>query len=316
MKTTDAAPPDEESISSTNNRKKGFLTDGQQQLHEGDDTESNGMLSPLQLHCRPSITRSSIASRVKVANNSTDDRGIEQNLWGVAATLFMALLIVNGVSYVIVEYGFFGGTSEYPKMEVVSSEYSSENDLGMSGKGPTSGLTDYQFQLFLAFVMYATVVLTGKVMFVLYQDTCDTITNPNISQSIKLEGLGLEYFVWRSILNGIWDEGKENMWRVAQFLFPILVGTSVGLSIEGNFLCLPILTLSMWKLGFPETLMLIYSALHDKDNSFVQRFIDMMRGVGTIVHHSSSTLFVTMILFRILLPTPDLLSVLPALLMQ
>ena len=108
--------------------------------------------------------RSSIADRVSMANNSTDDRGIEQNLWGVAATLFISLLIVNGMSYVIVEYGFFGGKTEYPKMNVVSSEYSSKNDLGMSGKGPTSGLTDYQFQLFLGFVMYATVVLTGKVI--------------------------------------------------------------------------------------------------------------------------------------------------------
>jgi len=143
--------------------------------------------------------------------------------------------------------------------------------------------------------------------------TALTLTSLHLS---KLEGLGLEYFVWRSVLNGIWDDGKEHMWRVAQFLFPILVGTAVGLSIEGNFLCLPVLTLSMWKLGFPETLMLIYSALYNNDNSFVQRLIDMIRGVGTIVHHSSSTLFVTMLLFHILLPTPEVLSVVAPLLVQ
>jgi len=97
-----------------------------------------------------------------MANESTNG-SIEQNLWGVAATLFVALLFVHGLSYVIVEYGFFGGMSDYPKMDIVSSEYSSKNDLGMSGKGPTSSLTDYQFQLFLGFVLYATVVLTGKV---------------------------------------------------------------------------------------------------------------------------------------------------------
>jgi|SaaInl74LU_5_DNA_1037368.scaffolds.fasta_scaffold04319_3 hypothetical protein len=147
-------------------------------------------------------------------------------------------------------------------------------------------------------------------------DVASTITELTLTHLSNLEGLGLEYFVWRSVLNDVWDEGKENVWRVAQFLFPILVGTSVGLSIEGNFLCLPLLALSMWKLGFPETLMLIYSALYNKDNSFVQRLIDMIRGVGTIVHHSSSTLFVTMLLFQILVPTPKLLSIIPPLLMQ
>ena len=146
--------------------------------------------------------------------------------------------------------------------------------------------------------------------------TITELTLTHLHNLSNLEGLGLEYFVWRSVLNDVWDERKENVWRVAQFLFPILVGTSVGLSIEGNFLCLPLLALSMWKLGFPETLMLIYSALYNKDNSFVQRLIDMIRGVGTIVHHSSSTLFVTMLLFQILPPTQKLLSILPPLLMQ
>jgi hypothetical protein len=60
-------------------------------------------------------------------------------------------------------------------MDVVSSEYSSseKNDLGMSGKGPAARFTEYQAQLFLGFVMYATVVLTGKV-FVCSDEKYDT----------------------------------------------------------------------------------------------------------------------------------------------
>ena len=64
-------------------------------------------------------------------------------------------------------------------------------------------------------------------------------------------GLGAEYLVWRILLRGNLDEDKEKKWRVAQLVFPILVGTSIGLATQGIFLSLPLLAASMWKLGFP-----------------------------------------------------------------
>ena len=56
--------------------------------------------------------------------------------------------------------------------------------------------------------------------------------------------------MWRMFLNGDWGGEKGNKWRVAQFLFPILAGTSVGLATQYNYACLPMLAASMWKLGF------------------------------------------------------------------
>ena len=64
-------------------------------------------------------------------------------------------------------------------------------------------------------------------------------------------GLGSEFLVWRILLSGNLDEDKEKKWHVAQFVFPILVGTSIGLATQGIFLSLPLLATSMWKLGFP-----------------------------------------------------------------
>ena len=64
-------------------------------------------------------------------------------------------------------------------------------------------------------------------------------------------GLGAEYLVWRILLSGKLDEDEEKKWRVAQFVFTLLVGTSIGLATQGIFLSLPLLAASMWKLGFP-----------------------------------------------------------------
>ena len=84
------------------------------------------------------------------------------------------------------------------------------------------------------------------------------------------------------LLDGDWDKEEEHSWKAAQSVFPILVATSVGLATAGNYLCLPILVVSMWKLGFPETILLFYSALYE-DIGFVKRIVDFVRGVGTIV---------------------------------
>lgn len=225
----------------------------------------------------------SLAVRLAKANESLD----EDYIWGVAATIVISLFAVHGLSYVIVEHGMFGGASEYfttPK----ASTYP-DNKFGMTGSAPTDQLNNDQFELFLGFVLYATVVFTG---------------------------LGMEYLTWRMFLNGDWDEEKEKRWKIAQFSFSLLVATSIGLATIGNYFAMPLLVVAMWKLGFPETILFIYSALYEKENSFSERIIDFIRGVGTIVHHSSSALYVTMMLVHVLPPTPEILATLPPLLMQ
>ena len=176
----------------------------------------------------------------------------DNKIMGVFVVAFLALVVAHGLSYVIVEYGFFGGTSEYPNLPKHSSLF--DNKLSMTDSAPTAELNEDQFHIYIGFVMYATVVLAG---------------------------LGLEYLVWRMFFDSDWDDEIEKKWKAAQFVFPILAATSVGLATEGNHLCLPILVAALWKLGFPETILLFYSALYE-DIGFVKRIVDFVRGVGTI----------------------------------
>ena len=89
---------------------------------------------------------------------------------------------------------------------------------------PTEALNDKQFQLYVAFIFYATMLFAG---------------------------LGMEYLVWRIMLGGEWNQQKENRWRVAQFVFPLLSATTMGLANTANFLCMPLLVVTLWKAGFP-----------------------------------------------------------------
>ena len=224
------------------------------------DPNNNANPSVSPGHRQPDrMKRSSIAARVHVANTSVSDNSI----WGVAAAVVLVLASVHGLSYVVVEYGFLGGNSEYSTLsKCLTESYTSslpgpsDNELSMTDSAPTAGLDECQFMVYIGFVMYATVVLTG---------------------------LGMEYLVWRMLLNGGWDEDTENKWKVAQFVFPILVATSVGLATTGNYLCLPIMAVSMFKMGFPETILFLYSALHEKEHGFVKRLVDFVRGMGNIV---------------------------------
>ena len=162
--------------------------------------------------------RSSMGMRISTAFTSVEEKGIMM----VAATIGLVLLVVHGLTYVIARYGIFDGdASEGPAMP---EKDSSSNMLSITDTFPSAKLNDYQFQIYLGFIMYVTVVLTG---------------------------LGLEYLVWRMLLTGDWNEVKENRWMIAQFLFSLLTATAIGLASQGNYLALPCLVIAMWKCGFP-----------------------------------------------------------------
>lgn len=154
---------------------------------------------------------------------------------------------------------------------------------------PSENLNDYQFLVYAGFVMYVTMVSAG---------------------------LGGEYLVWKIMLSGDWDEQREWYWKAAQFIFPILGATTVGLANTGNYLALPFLVITMWKLGFPETMLLFYAALYEPQHPWQERLVDFIRGMGTIVHHSSSALYVAMLVTHVLPSNRDVVAVTLPLLMQ
>lgn len=163
------------------------------------------------------------------------------------------------------------------------------NKFSMSESIPIAKLNDGQFAVYAAFIMWATMVLTG---------------------------LGWECLVWRSFLRGRWTEEMESRWKIAQFVFPILGATTVGLANTGNWLALPFLVITMWKLGFPETLMHIYSCLYDKEKSSVSRLVSFIIGMGSIIHHSASAMYVAILLTHVIPTTPELVAVTLPLVMQ
>jgi hypothetical protein len=160
---------------------------------------------------------------------------------------------------------------------------------GFSESSPLESLNDYQFLIYVGIVMYFTMVFAG---------------------------FGLEYLVWRIVLSGEWDESMEWKWKVAQFVFPILGATTLGLANTGNYLALPFLVVTMWKLGFPESIMLFHSSLYDTNHSWQQRTRDFIIGTGTVVHHSSSALYVAMLVSHVIPSNRDVIAVTLPLVMQ
>jgi len=118
--------------------------------------------------------------------------------------------------------------------------------------------------------------------------------------TIVLTGLGLESLAWKMFLQGDWDETKENYWIVAQFLFPLLVSTAIGLANSHNFLALPVTVAALWKCGFPETILYIHSGMYDKEQSLMVRGIEFVNGIGVALHHSAAAVYIVMVVTNIL----------------
>lgn len=114
-----------------------------------------------------------------------------------------------------------------------------------------------------------------------------------------MTGLGLEVLVWIRFMQP-WCKDKhcegnaerEFWWRAAQFFFPILVVTAVGLATAHNFLALPFLIVGLWKFGYPETINHLYLALFDDQGNRLTIVSDYLNGLGTLLHHSGAALAV------------------------
>jgi len=127
-------------------------------------------------------------------------------------------------------------------------------------------MTDDQFVIYTGFVTWVTVLITG---------------------------LGVEVFVWSNFIQD-WNDRHENLWRFAQFIFPLMALVSLGLAAHQNFIALPVMVAGLWKFGFPETLMFTYAGLFGKTMSRIQRSADLIDGIGIILHHGSSSFIISM----------------------
>jgi len=173
--------------------------------------------------------------------------------------------------------------------DFVGFEEESRYKLGITDKNPLSGLSDTDFLCYFALMLWVTIVLTG---------------------------LGLEAFVWLTFLQGSWDPNTENLWKIAQFLFPLSATTAFGLAMSHNFLALPMIVIACWKLGFPEILLYLHSGIYDKNKATVPRIVDILNGVGTLIHHSAVALLIGALLTNLIPPSRVVIQVSIPVLMQ
>ena len=106
------------------------------------------------------------------------------------------------------------------------------------------------------------------------------------------------------------------MWLLAQFLFPLLASTTLGLAINHNYLAFPFLVVTLWKFGFPETILILYVAIFDTSNHIVIRICEMMEGIGVVMHHQSCSLYIASIVTELIPPSRFVVQVTIPLLMQ
>lgn len=164
-----------------------------------------------------------------------------------------------------------------------------EDKLGVTGSFFTSNTSDEDYIVFYGLILWATIVLTG---------------------------IGMEFFCYSVLMKDAWDLNTENRWRFAQFLFPLLASSSVGMAHSNNFWALPLITLTLYKFGFPETILYLYSGMFDESLNAGYRWKEMLDGIGTGIHHSSAALYITMVLVQIIPSTRSTIEVVIPVLVQ
>jgi len=229
------------------------------------------------------LRRSSFGARVVTAGDGIATK----ELWGIFCVIVFSLASVYSLSYLLMKCVF--PTEDTATESSQESVPSSAELLGIPTNVPLYTWTDRKFISYVTMVLWVTMVLSG---------------------------IGTEVLVWLMFVRGEWDEDRENLWRLAQFFFPLLTATTVGLANTHNYLALPLLVVTMWKFGFPETVLKLHTALYDKDSTSLVRVVNLFSGVGTVIHHSAAALYVATVITGLLPPNRFVLQVTVPLMMQ
>ena len=195
---------------------------------------------------------------------------------------------MNSLSYLIVEYGIVNkrhGAIGHDESRLLLSNGGTSNSNSLPEVPrdvPLYSWTDQDFTAYVAIIMWITMVMTG---------------------------LGTEVLVWLMFIRGWWNKERENHWWLAQFYFPLLGATSIGLSLARNYLAMPLIVITVWKFGFPETILRLRTALYCKNSSKLARLANLLSGVGSVIHHSASALYVAALVTGLLPPNRYILQV-------
>lgn len=164
-----------------------------------------------------------------------------------------------------------------------------DGSWGLTDTVPHSEMDDEQFQVYVGYILWVTCLIGG---------------------------IGSELLVFLLCFqNDGWSESKDALWKFAQFFFPLLAATTLGMALSHNYLCLPFLVGGLWKFGFPETILFMYMALVGERHR-IDRMGDFLNATGTITHHSASALLIVMLLVGVVPPSRYVVGPILILLMQ
>ena len=113
--------------------------------------------------------------------------------------------------------------------------------------------------------------------------------------TMTILGLCMEFFVYVVFLRKQpWTRTRETVWRLTQALYTLAGITSLGLALSGNYLALILMTLTIWKWGFPEILTYFMHAL-GRYGSRASKATSWVYGVGLVMHHTGACMAIAFI---------------------
>ena len=201
-----------------------------------------------------------------------------RQLWILIGVVIVSLVVVNFlvgvVVWLITETNDWERSPSQDDDNSVQDRYRGKPGV-FAETVPHEILSDEQFAVYAGFMVWITVYLSG---------------------------VGIEVFVWYRFLQ-TWSKECETLWRFVQFIFPLMLVTSLGLSLSRNFLAMPVLVMGLWKFGFPETLMHLYLAVFSKQKKGLTRVVDLLNGIGTVIHHGVASMILCMVVVGVIPPS-------------
>ena len=189
------------------------------------------------------------------------------HVWALLFALFICWAATYMAAYLVLAFVLFPNVDNHGSVNITDTARQpiANNDLPLTDSFWYADMDATNFCTFVAMLSWTIVLVTG---------------------------IGLEIFVWHTILKDGWSSEWETKWRLAQFVFPVLGMTCMGLAFHQNSLAVLLTIVWLWKFGFPETVSSVHAGLFNTKLLLKDRVADFINGIGTFLHHSSAALSV------------------------
>lgn len=209
-----------------------------------------------------------------------------RRLWVVVTAIMLSFIVTHAIVFIVVEVAVdsFSPNRQHEEQfnylerkqhdQIRKNNTLCTNDCHdtawkVTDTSPQSTMNDDEFLVYIAILIWATVLLAG---------------------------FGCELLFMIMFSRQGWSDKLETLWRLAQFVFPLFLLTVLGLAMLRNFMALPLLVFGLWKFGFPETISYMYTALYGSKKARAKRLADVINSSGMTLHHSSATMVIASML--------------------